>query len=202
MLIRIMTKDLVSLQRRKILYHMWHIILSSANKRYAQNRGSAILHRRPDSHHALLKATWCLGPRGGVLFEMYIAFLHNGLAPSPFPISVAHLSWVGLSWLHLYSIFTTFIDMNNRTARLLNLHVPRSLTLCINGVYIIENAGVYPHTRWPDNRRLRSHVTDSLIPKVYTQTWLKNCWGLSHAWHNTNSKHTPISHSPFVYFGN
>ena len=136
---------------------------------------SAILHRRPDNHHALLKATWCLGPRGGVLFEMYIAFLHNGLAPSPFPISVAHLSWVALSWLHLYSIFTTFIDMNNRTARLLNLHVPRSLTLCINGVYIIENAGVYPHTRWPDNRRLRSHVTDSLIPKVYTQTWLKNC---------------------------
>jgi hypothetical protein len=135
----------------------------------------AILHRRPDNHHALLKATWCLGPRGGVLFEMYIAFLHNGLAPSPFPISVAHLSWVALSWLHLYSIFTTFIDMNNRTGRLLNLHVPRSLTLCINGVYIIEIAGVYPHTRWSDNRRLRSHVTDSLIPKVYTQTWLKNC---------------------------
>jgi len=34
------------------------------------------------------------------------------------------------------SIIVTFIDMNNRAARLRILHAARPLTLCINGVYI------------------------------------------------------------------
>jgi hypothetical protein len=65
------------------------------------------------------------------------------------------LSVISLSSLHLYLIIVIFIDLNNRAARLLTLHVARSLTLCLNGVYIIESTGVDPRISWLGNRRLR-----------------------------------------------
>jgi hypothetical protein len=135
------------------------------------SQSPAILHPDSDSHYASPTATWRLDLRDVVSFEMYIAYWHNGLAPPPFPLSVGHLSWVTPSWLHLYSIFATFIDINKCTVRLLNLHVPRSLILCLNGVYIIANASVCPHAPWLDNRRLRSTFHRFTEPKSVYSKW-------------------------------
>src|SRR5712691_1707655 len=75
----------------------------------------------PDSHHDTLR-------------------LHGALVQGEVSFSRCISSYCTTGWrlppLLYLSIIVTFIDMNNRAARPLILHVARPLTLCINGVYI------------------------------------------------------------------
>jgi hypothetical protein len=75
----------------------------------------------PDSHHDPLR-------------------LHGALVQGEVSFSRCISSYCTTGWrlppLLYLSIIVTFIDMNNRAARLRILHAARPLTLCINGVYI------------------------------------------------------------------